>query len=257
VSIPSVSLAISGTLPRGAGLSSSAALEVSLCLALLAHAGVPALDRVDLARLCSRIENIWVGARSGLLDQLASLCCVPGHALLIDFSDLSLAPVPLKLGAFQLVIVDSGEQHRLGESGYNERRCECEEASEQLGVDTLSQARSEDLDGLPPALARRARHVLSENARVRACVSALEADELARVGSLLNASHASLRDLYEVSTPAVEATVTRLLDQGALGARLVGGGFGGSVLALLGPNVVPPVGAMVIEAGPPARLFPG
>jgi galactokinase len=246
-------LTIEGDLERGTGLSSSAALEAALALALLAVAGEPEPDdRRELARLCSRVENDWVGAQTGLLDQLASLCGEPGHAIRIDFRSLAIDAVPLDLGDWTLVTVDSGERHSHAESGYNERRAECTEACAQLGVATLTEAPNDA--ELPGALGRRLRHVRTENARVEEAIGALAAGDLEAVGALLDASHASLRDDYEASTDAVERTVAALRDAGAVGARMVGGGFGGAVLALLGPGVVGPGGALVVDPGPPAAL---
>jgi galactokinase len=234
-------LQIAGGVPQGGGLSSSAAIEVALCLALLAIAGgAPPDDRIALARLCSRIENEWVGARTGLLDQLASLCGRSGHALRIDFRTLELDQVPLELGDWRLVTVPSGEQHSLAESGYNERRRECERAREMLGLRSLRDARVGDLGRLPDPLDRRVRHVIEENARVESTIEALRNHDLDAVGALLDASHASLRDLYDSSTDAVEETVRRLKADGAAGARMMGGGFGGHVLALLPPDVAAP-----------------
>lgn len=249
-------LEISADLPEGGGLSSSAALEVALCLALLAAAGLPEpQDRVALARLCSRVENQWVGARTGLLDQLASLLCERERALRIDFRTLELRQVPLQIGRWRLVTVASGEQHSLTESGYNQRRDECERARFELGLESLRDARLDDLARLPDPLDRRVRHVIEENARVDAAVEALETGELAEIGRLLNASHASLRDLYDSSTDAVEQTVARLLGAGAAGARMVGGGFGGHVLALLPPGVRAPDGALLVAPSAGARLL--
>jgi galactokinase len=247
-------LRIEGDLDQGSGLSSSAALEAALCLALLAVSGEdePA-DRRDLARLCSRVENDWVGAQTGLLDQLASLCGEPGHAVRIDFATLAIDPVPLDLGDWTLVTLDSGAAHSHAGSGYNERRAETRRAAELLGVDTLSEATPDDIARLPDPLDRRARHVIEENARVDAMVAALHAHDLERAGALLDASHASLRDLYDASVPEVERTVRQLRDAGAAGARMVGGGFGGAVLALLPPGVVV-AGAVAVAPGPPAAL---
>jgi galactokinase len=249
-------LEITGDVPEGAGLSSSAAIEVALTLALLGLAGIPEPeDRVALARLCSRVENDWVGAHTGLLDQLASLFGESEHALRIDFRTLEIRPVPLRLGDWQLVTVPSGETHSLAESGYNLRRDETERARRALGLESLRDARLEDLTRLPDPLDRRVRHVIEENARVEATEAALEGGDLARVGRLLNASHASLRDLYDSSTNAVEETVTRLLGGGAAGARMMGGGFGGDVLALLPPGAPAPAGARRVAPSAGARLL--
>jgi len=248
-------LKITGDVPPGGGLSSSAAIEVAVCLGLLAIAGDEDPDRIELARLCSRIENAWVGAHTGLLDQLASLCGRDGHALRIDFRSLELEQVPLELGDWQLVVVPSGEQHSLAESGYNERREECERAREQLGLDSLRDARLEDLERLPDPLDRRVRHVIEENARVDGTIRALRARDLEAVGPLLDASHASLRDLYDASTDAVEDTVRRLERDGASGARMMGGGFGGHVLALLAPGVPAPADGHPVAPSAGARLL--
>jgi galactokinase len=251
-------LKISSDLALGAGLSSSAALEVALCLALLGLAGAEDVDRTDLARLCSRVETDWVGAQTGLLDQLASLYGAPETALLIDFQTLALDPVPLALeGGWRLVLLDSGERHANASSAYNERRAECARACELLGVGSLREARWDALERLPEPIRRRARHVLGENDRVKDTVNALRAGEPAAVGPLLNASHASLRDQYEVSTPAVERAVAELLGAGAAGARIVGGGFGGQVLGLFAPGVGTPAHAREVRAGPGAHLLDG
>jgi galactokinase len=244
-------ISISGDVPEGSGLSSSAAFEVALCLAL---AGEPE-DRVALARLCSRIENDWVGAHTGLLDQLASLLGRARHTLLIDFRTLQTRPVPLALGDWRLVTVDSREPHSLAASKYNERRAECDRACELLGVATLRDAGLRDLARLPDPLDRRARHVLEENARVVEAVAALEAGDLAAVGELLDASHASLRDNYDASTDAVERTVARVRAGGAAGARMMGGGFGGQVIVLLPPGAAVPEGAREIAPADGARLL--
>jgi galactokinase len=243
-------LRIESDVPRGAGLSSSAALETALCLALL---GEEPSDRVELAKLCSRVENDWVGAHTGLLDQLAALCSQPGHAVRIDFASLEIEPVPLELGDWTLITLDSGATHTHAGSGYNERRRECREACELLGIATLRDAT--EVDGLPEPLRSRARHVVTENARVDATIAALRARDLAQVGRLLDASHASLRDDYAASVPEVERTVEALNAAGAAGARMVGGGFGGAVLALLPPGVAVPDGALRVAPGAPAALL--
>jgi galactokinase len=262
VEICGAELEISGDVPQGGGLSSSAALEVSLCLALLAAArtgsGAAELaDRIALAKLCSRIENDWVGARSGLLDQLASLLGEPGHAVRIDFRSLEVRPVPLPLGAWQLITIPSGEQHSLAASGYNERVAECERARQLLGIDSLRDAQIEDLGQLPDPLDRRVRHVIEENGRVDETIAAFARGDLAGVGGLLNRSHASLRDLYDSSTDAVERTVAGLYADGAVGARMMGGGFGGHVLALFGPDATLPADAVQVSPSAGARLLEG
>jgi galactokinase len=237
-------LHISATVPRGAGLASSAALSVALALAL-APGDELAPDRLALARLCSRVENEWVGARTGLLDQLA---CLHGQAVLIDFRTLQVRPVALELGGWRLVTLDSGERHAHAVSGYNERRAECARARKLAGMGA-------GMEHLPAPLDRRMRHVTGENARVDAALAALERGDMPALGRLLDASHASLRDDYEVSTPAVEAAVDRLRRAGAAGSRLIGGGFGGHVLGLLPPDAAPPPGAREVRPGPGARVL--
>ena len=253
-------LEITGSVPRGSGLSSSAALEVALCLALLAVADVAPPDRLDLARLCSRVENKWVGAQTGLLDQIASLFGEPESALRIDFQSLEVTPVALELDGYRLVTLDSGERHANAggdddtADGYNRRRAECVRAAELLGVESLRDATLERVEELPEPLRARAHHVVTENARVQDTVAALSNGDLERVGELLNASHASLRDCFAISTPTVEQTVQALVDAGAIGARIVGGGFGGHVLGLMPPDTQPPSGALEVEPGPGARI---
>jgi galactokinase len=245
---------ITGDVPRGAGLSSSAALEVALTLALIALSDAPGPDRIELAKICSRVENEWVGARTGLLDQLASLYGEPDRALRIDFRSLEVRPVPLELGGFRLVILDSGEHHANAASGFNQRRAECAAACELLGLTSLRDATLEMAQQLPETLAKRARHVVRANPRVDAGIAALERGDVDQIGRLLDVAHASLRDDYEVSTPAVEAARDRLKRAGAIGARIVGGGFGGHVLGLMPPDATAPEGAIEVSPGPGARM---
>jgi len=153
------------------------------------------------------------------------------------------------------VTLDSGETHSLATGGYNERRAETTEAVQRLGVTTLSAATPAQAAGLPAPLDRRTRHVLAENQRVDAPVAALRDGDLRRVGQLLDASHASLRDLYDASVPAVEQARERMLEAGAAGARMMGGGFGGSVLALFPPGAQAPPEAIAVEPGLPARVL--
>ena len=223
----------------GAGLSSSAALCVALCLALAAAAGADEPDRIELARLCSRIENDWVGARTGLLDQLASParargpCAADRHA-----RARACDAIPLELGRHRLAVLPSGAAREHAGSGYNDRREECARALPSCSGSASLRRRGDASTGrrCPDPLRRRVRHVLSENERVDAMVAALEAGDLDEAGRLLDASHRSLRDDYEVSVPAVERARERCHAAGALGARLMGGGFGGSVLALFPPG---------------------
>jgi galactokinase len=248
-------LKITGSVPRGAGLSSSAALEVALTLALLALGDVPEPDRIELAKLCSKVEREWIGARTGLLDQLASLCGERDRALRIDFRTLELRPVALELGDFRLVTLASGEHHDIAGSGYNTRREECAQAARELGIASLRDATFQMAARLGPPLSGRVEHVVTENERVEAAVAALEAGDLVELGRLLDASHASLRDRYEVSTPAVEVAWRRLHQAGALGARIVGGGFGGHVLGLLPRGAAAPAGAIEVRPGAGARVI--
>ncbi len=247
-------LSIEADLPRGAGLSSSAALSTALALAILALDGRE-MERLELARVCSRVENDWVGASSGLLDQLAVLFCQEEHALRIDFRSLELRQVLLDLRGWTLATLDSGVARENAASGYNERYEECARARELLGVEWLSAASPADVAELPEPLARRARFVLEENARVDAAAAALAGGELPELARLLDASHAGLRDLYEVSTAEVEAAVEAMKRAGAAGARLIGGGFGGSVLGLFPPGAVLPPGALTVEPAGPAHLI--
>ena len=255
VEVPGAIVKITGTVPRGAGLSSSAALQVALTLALIALSRAAPFDRTELAKLCSRIENEWFGARTGLLDQLASLYGEEGRALRIDFRSLEVRPVQLELHGHQLVTLDSGERRGNAASGYNRRRAECARACELLGIPSLRDATLEAAGRLPDPLNRRVRHVVTANARVDKAVAALARRDFVSLGRLLDAAHVSLRDDYEVSTPAVEAAVARLKHSGALGARVLGGGFGGHVLGLLAPGARAPDGAIEVSPAAGARLL--
>jgi galactokinase len=253
VDVPGCTLEVASDLPQDVGLASSAALGVALVLALSDAAGTPPPAPAPLARLCSRIENKYAGAETGLLDQLASLLGQERHAVRLDMRTLEAEAVELDVGGHVLAVLDSGAPRSLAGSGYNERRDECRRAAEQLGVESLRDAR--DGAGLPDPLDRRVRHVVSENARVDAAVRALKAGDAAALGELLDASHASLRDDYEVSVPEVERAVAACHGAGALGARIMGGGFGGSVLGLFPAEAELPEGAIGVSPGPGARLL--
>jgi galactokinase len=214
------------TLPVGAGLSSSAALEVAVALALgfegPAH---------ELAGACQRAEHLASGVPSGIMDQLASVLGVEGHALLIDCASLDVTPVPMPEGV-DVIVVHSGQARALAGSAYAERRAQCEAAAAVIGP--LRQATVEDLVRLDdPLLRRRAGHVVSENRRVLDFAACVRAGDLAGAGALMSASHASLRFDFDVSTPALDALVAELAAvPGVFGARLTGAGFGGCVVAL-------------------------
>jgi galactokinase len=230
-------IAIDADLERGAALSSSAALECATALALTELYGL-SVPRPDLARLARRAENEFVGVPSGIMDQAASLLCTEGHALLLDCRSGAGSAVPLDLAAAGLVllVVDTRVRHALSDGRYAERRRSCEKAAAALGVASLRDVTENPgaVERLAdPVLRRRARHVVSENARVLKTVGLLRAGEAARCGPLLTASHASLRDDFEVSWPQADATVEAAIGSGALGARMTGGGFGGSVIALV------------------------
>jgi galactokinase len=233
-SIRGFEAAIRSDLPVGAGLGSSAAFSIALLRAISGLFDL-ALDEAASARIAHAAENEFAGAHAGMLDQLASVYGRPKDALLIDMRDHATQVVPLP-ATIELAVIDSGARHEHATGGYNQRRAECEEACLHLGIATLRDIDGSPLDEiverLPAPLDRRVRHVVTENARVRRAILALRAHDDAEVGELLNASHRSLRDDYEVSTPELDQLVEVAMAAGALGARLVGGGFGGSIIAL-------------------------
>ncbi len=234
---------VDADLPVGSGLSSSAALTCAVVLAAAELTGAGS-DRVALARLAQRAEREHAGVPVGLLDQLASLLATPGHALLVDFRATTAEPVPLDpAGAgLTLVVLDTRAPRRLADGAYAARRAECARAAGILGVPSLREADPGQVDRLPEPLRRRARHVVSENARVLAAAGLLRAGRLADVGEALSASHASLRDDYEVSCAELDAAVGAALEAGALGARMTGAGFGGAAVALVPAGRVADVG---------------
>ena len=221
---------ISSDLPSGAGLSSSAALEVALALALCAVADFE-LDPLELALLCQRAELRAVGVPCGILDQAACLLGSDERAILLDCGSLEHRLVRVPPDA-ALVVVDSGVPRSLENTAYAERRSQLEEALRSVGRAHSTGLDASVLEGLDAVSTRRLRHVVTENERVRRFAAALEGGELAMAGELLRESHASLRDDYEVSIPELDLLVELAVEAGALGARLLGGGFGGSVLVL-------------------------
>jgi len=215
------------TLPIGAGLSSSAALEVAVAVAIGFES-----SGLDLAELCQRAEQRASGVPCGIMDQLTSAIGVDGHALRIDCTTLTVQPIPLP-DDLEVVVVDSGEPRALAASAYADRAAECQAA--QAAIGSLGEASLADLDRIDDQVVRRrARHVLTENRRVDEVAAALVAGDRAALGSAMAASHASLRDDFEVSTPTLDALVDSLgrID-GVIGARLTGAGFGGCVVAMV------------------------
>jgi galactokinase len=227
-------VAVDGSVPEGAGLSSSAALECSVAAALEDLLGL-GVDRAGLARLAQRAENDFVGMPSGAMDQMASMLCTDAHALFLDCRSLVTEQVPLDPAASGLAVlgVDSRTPHQLTDGAYAERRRACEQAAAALGVPALRDADRADLDRLDGDLRKRARHVVTENERVLQTVAALRAGRVADIGPLLSASHASMRDDFEITVPRVDLIAATAEVAGALGARMTGGGFGGCVLALV------------------------
>jgi galactokinase len=237
--VTGVDIHLASTVPSGAGLSSSAALEVVVALALndLYELG---LQRWQLARLCQRAENVYVGAPTGIMDQMASACCKEGHALFLDTRDLSQKQIPFDPVAegMRLLVVDTRVKHSHSEGEYGKRRAGCEKGAALLGVDAL---RDVPFDGLDAALEqlgdeeevrRLARHVVTEDERVERVVSLLKAGNTRAIGPVLVAGHASLRDDFRSSCPELDLVVDTALSAGALGARMTGGGFGGSAIVL-------------------------
>ena len=234
MTVPPLRLAIDSDVPIGAGISSSAALEVATLRAVRALLGLD-IDDVAIARLGQRAENGYVGMQCGIMDQMVSSLGTPGKALFLDTRDLSSESVDLPADE-RVAIVHCGVAHRLTEGGYNTRRRECEAACEALGIASLRDIDTDALDriaALPAPLDRRARHVVTENRRVLDGVAALKAGDIDRFGRLMDESHVSQRDDYQVSIPEIDALVDSAKRHGAIGARLTGGGFGGSIVALV------------------------
>lgn len=231
-------IVIDGRVPLGAGLSSSAALECSVALALNELFDLK-LSLQDLARATQRAENEYVGMPCGIMDQSISLMGKQGSALLIDCRDLSTREVPFQVAKSELLllIIDTQAHHALVDGGYAERRAACESAAAKLGIRSLRDISLEALLARKGELTevefKRAHHAVTEMERVLEAVNALSGDNFVALGGLLNESHASLRDDYDVSCPELNVAVDACLGAGALGARMVGGGFGGSAIALI------------------------
>lgn len=250
--VPAADLSLTSDVPVGAGLSSSAAIE---CAVLTALCDLGALDLPidDRPRLAQRAENTYVGMPCGIMDQAAATLCRAGHALFLDCRSLAAQHIPFDLagtGAAMLV-VDTRAPHQLVDGEYAARRASCERAATLLGVPALRDVTDLDaaLAALPDAdLRRRTRHVVTENARVLAMVDLLRAGRVRDIGPLLTASHASMRDDYEITVPEVDVAVDTALSAGAYGARMTGGGFGGCVLALVDAETTEPVASAITDA---------
>jgi galactokinase len=233
-----VDVMIDGHVPLGAGLSSSAALECSVATAMN-HLFDMGYDLEELARLTQKAENQYVGVPCGIMDQSVSLMATQGSALLLDCRDLSTKNIPFDVASsgLELLIIDTQAHHALTDGGYAERRASCESAVAKLGITSLRELTLQQLEQSRSLLTEiefvRVRHAVTEMQRVLDCVDALSNSDFEKVGTLINQSHASLRDDYTVSCPELDTAVDAALSAGALGSRMVGGGFGGSAIALI------------------------
>jgi galactokinase len=233
-----VDLLIDGHVPLGAGLSSSAALECSVATAMN-HLFDLGFNLEELARLTQKAENQYVGVPCGIMDQSVSLMATQGSALLLDCRDLTTKNIPFDVASsgLELLIIDTQAHHALTDGGYAERRASCESVVAKLGITSLRELSMEQLENSRGLLTEtefvRARHAVTEMKRVLECVEALSNSEFEKVGQLINQSHASLRGDYTVSCPELDTAVEAALAAGALGSRMVGGGFGGSAIALI------------------------
>ncbi len=236
--VPGGAMSITSDVEMGSGLSSSAALECAALGAIASAAGVR-IEAKEQARLAQRAENDYVGAPTGLLDQLSSLFGRASTALLIDFRDVSVLPVPFdpEPSGVTLLLIDSRARHRHAGGDYAARRASCERAAADLGVASLREVQDRGPSAVAavkdPLDARRARHVLTENQRVLDCVAALSDSDFTQAGRLFTASHLSMRDDFEITTEHIDLIADTATGAGALGARMTGGGFGGCVIALV------------------------
>ncbi len=254
--VPGLDLLVDGHVPVGSGLSSSAALSCSTAVALtdLVPGGTK-LTRTELAADCVRAENVVAGARTGGLDQTIVLRGTAAHALLLDCRDFAVEQVPWRVAeaGWTLLVIDTRAPHALVDGQYAARRRSCEEAAGTLGVRSLRDVDVTDLEDVlrslgDEVLARRVRHVVTEIERVRQAADALRAGDVAALGRLMTASHRSLRDDFEVSSAELDLVVDVALEQGAAGARMTGGGFGGSAIALVQRDEMRSVAEAVSEA---------
>lgn len=253
VDVPGFDLALDSTVPVGSGLSSSHAIECAVATAL-AELAAARLAPQDLVLLTQRAENAFVGAPTGILDQSASLRGTAGHAVFLDCRDqgVELIPFDAEAAGLAVLVIDTKVAHSHADGGYADRRAACELGAEVLGVPALRDVSSEDLAEarglLDPVTFRRVRHVVTEDERVLKTVGALRAAGPAAIGPLLDASHASMRDDFEISCAELDLAVETARSAGGLGARMTGGGFGGSAIALVPREAEHAVGAAVSAA---------
>ena len=256
---------IDSNVPIGAGLSSSAAIECAVSTALN-ELNQLNLDRKELARIGQRAENQVVGAPTGIMDQMASMLAEPDSAVLIDCRTLETEVIPLGLTPRNLVVavIDTGVKHRHAEGGYGARRASCELGAKTMGVASLRELEQADLPRAAAALDdetfRRVRHIVTENARVLEATKALKSGDMARLGQLLDESHTSMRDDFEISIPELDTAVEAAREAGAIGARMTGGGFGGAAIALIEAEKLPQLKESVAlhyarKSYSPAKVF--
>jgi len=240
--VSGLDLIIDSDVPLGAGLSSSAAIECAVAVALRDVWGIDVAN-AELARICQRAENVAVGAPTGIMDQSVSLMAKDGHALFLDCRDLSTEAIPFDVESdgLTIVVMDTQVKHSHANGGYSARRASCEKAADVLGVVALRDATLDQLEAkkseMDDETYRRARHIITENARVLDTVSTLKNQGPRAIGELLVASHSSMRDDFEISCPELDLAVEIALSRGAIGARMTGGGFGGAAIALVDTSV--------------------
>jgi galactokinase len=244
---------VDGGVALGAGLSSSAALECSIAIAIN-HLFDTDLSLPELARLAQRAENAYVGVPCGIMDQSVSLMAQSGNALLLDCRDLSTEQIPLDLASadLELLIIDTRAHHALVDGGYAERRASCESAAKKLGIKALRDCSFSELESSRNKLTEleymRAEHVVNDIARVHETVSYLKKNDFAAVGKILTQSHISLRDRFEISCPELDLAVDTALANNSLGGRMIGGGFGGSAIALFKVTDIEPAKLAIAAA---------
>ena len=252
--VPAANIALTSDVPVGAGVSSSAALESAVLTALIDLGGldIPVADRPAIAQ---RAENVYVGAPTGIMDQSASIRCEQGKALFLDCRSYQVEQIPFDVAAegLAVLVIDSNAPHQHVDGEYGARRRSCEEAARILGVPALRDVSADELDDAlgrltDEVMRRRVRHVVTENQRVLDTVALLRSGRLREIGPLMTASHASMRDDFEITVEQVDVAVEAALTAGAYGARMTGGGFGGCVLALIDADRADPVIAAVTGA---------